>query len=380
MKSLNLNGLKRPISFALIAILLLSTVAFAAGGVQSNQTDKPDSGKVDQSTDNADENKDGNTPNTDNSQNTTPPVEDSNDPPQIVEPIYINTITGLAVSKEQSERTPIGFVFNPQMPLYGVSNADLTIEFPIEDGSSRILSYTTNTDMLWKVGALAPTRDYISSISNFFGGIIVSNGDDDTIRYSAWDGTGVNLDISSFRDCYYVENSSYIYTGKDMLNAAISKSPALIQSPYKSAPYVFASGEIALGAAKAESLTIPYSDKNQTEFYYSESTGQYLYFKSGNRKVDMLNGKNLAFTNVFVLFADATTYEKAEGCELVIDTTGGGTGYYFSMGRMCELRWKVSDDGTLKFYALDGTLLTINPGNAYITYYKASGVSNIKVG
>ncbi|MBO7304019.1 MAG: DUF3048 C-terminal domain-containing protein [Clostridia bacterium] len=345
MKSFKLNGLKRPISFALIAILLLSTVAFAASGAQSGQTDKPDSGKVDLSTDNTDENKDGNKPNTDNSQNNTPPVEDNTDIPNTNEPTYINPITGLEVSREQSERTPIGFVFNPEMPLYGVSNSDLTIEFPIEDGSSRILSYTTNTGMLWKVGALAPTRDYISSISNFFGGIIVANGNDDSIKYSAWDGTPVDLDISKFDDSFYVENSTYVYTGKDMLNAAISKSPALIQSSYKSAPYAFANGETVLGATKAESVIIPFSERNQTEFYYSEQTGQYLYFKSGSRKIDMLNGKNLAFTNVFVLFADATTYEKAEGCELVIDTTGGGTGYYFSMGRMCELRWSIGDDG-----------------------------------
>ena len=125
---------------------------------------------------------------------------------------------------------------------------------------------------------------------------------------------------------------------------------------------------------------MPFSESDETEFYYSEATGQYLYFKSGTRKVDMLNGKNVAYTNVFTLFANTTTYEKADGSELIIDTTAGGSGYYFSNGYMTEIRWSVDEGGNLKFTTLAGELLTVNRGNSYVGYYKASSSSSVTIG
>ena len=385
MKSFKMNSLQKLVSFILIAVLLICTVGFAADGWQS-PNDEPDSDKVGDTTDKIDENTDGTTPpNTENTDSSTEdeeqeaPPEDTA-PPPIIEPIYNNGITGLEISAEQSAATPIGFVLNPKSPLYGISSSDLTLEFPIEDGDSRILSYTTNYSMLWKVGTISPTRAFISGSSNFFGGIVVSYGNDDIVKYSAWDTSKIELDISKITDCYYVENTLYVYTSKDLVDVALKTSPTVSSTPYKAAPYKFNQTETdILGTTEASTVTIPYSDSNETELYYSQTSGQYLYFKSGTRKVDMLNGKNIAFTNVFVLFANATTYEKADGTELVIDTISGGTGYYISKGYLTEIRWAIDENGQLKFKTLSGEELTVNKGNAYISYYKASNSSKVNV-
>jgi len=390
MKSFKMSSLQKLVSFVLIAVLLICTVGFAADGWRS-PNDEPDSGNVDDTTGEADENTDGDNP--PNEEPTDPPTEDPTDVPSTEPepepitptptppaPVYTNTITGLEISAEQNSQTPIGFVLDPQAPLYGVSSSDLALEFPLEDGKSRLLTYTTNYSMLWKVGTLAPTRAFISGSSNFFGGIVVSYGNDDIVKYSAWDTSKIDLDVSKVTDCYYVENTLYIYTSKELVDIAAKTTPALSNSPYKTAPYLFnITDEDVKGTTEATTVTIPYSDKNETNLYYSETSGQYLYFKSGSRKVDMLNGKNVSFKNVFVLFANATTYEKADGTELVMDTLSGGTGYYISAGYLTEIRWSIDENGNLKFRTLSGEQLTVNKGTSYISYYKASNASKVKV-
>ena len=397
MKSSKLNSLNRLLSFLLIAVLLVCTVGFAAGGLQS-VPNEPDSGENGIPTDKTDENTDGNNnennpslnppedsdnSNDDNSNedNTTPPQEDLTPPePPIEIPKYYNIATGLETTEEISKATPIGFVINPEMSIYGISGADISIEFPIENGSTRMLAYTTNPAMLWKVGAMSKTRAFISSSSNFFGGIVVSYGNDDIIKYSAWDTSKVELDISKFSECYFIENTLYIYTSQDMVKSAVQKKGMLQNSGYKTMPYLFReSQDSILGPVSANTVRLPYSEANETTFYYSEASNQYLYFKSGSRKVDMLNGKNIAFTNIYILFANATTYEKADGTELVIDTVSGGSGYYISCGTMTEFRWSVDSNGELIFSALNGSRLEVNRGNSYIGYFKASNSSLVTI-
>ena len=93
--------------------------------------------------------------------------------------------------------------------------------------------------------------------------------------------------------------------------------------------------------------------------------------------MDMLTGKNLDFSNIFILFANATTYENSSGSQMVIDTTSGGKGYYVSNGKLMEFNWTVGKNGALEFKNLMGETLEINRGNSYISFYKASNFSKI---
>lgn len=380
MKSLKMNGLQRLLSFVLIAVLLICIVGFAAGGWQSNPDNEPDSGNVGDKTDKTDENTDGD--NSNDTEQNTPPANDTPDdtetPPVPEPPKYYSTVTGLEITEEQSTAIPLGFVIDPSATLYGNSYADITFEFPIENGNTRMLSYISNVAALWKIGSLAPTRAFISGTSNFFGGVVISYGNDDIIKYSAWDASKIEIDISAVSACYYVENTLYIYTSKDMVNLALNNSVLSSNNGYKNAPYNFAELETNItGTADAKTVIIPYSKSNETEFYYSEISEQYLYFKTGTRKVDMLNGKNLSFTNVFILFANATTYEKATGTELIMDTSTGGAGYYISRGTVTEIHWSLNGSGDLEFNTLSGEKLTVNRGNSYIGYFKASNASDV---
>lgn len=373
MKSIKLGNLQRLLTFVLIAIMLIGTVGFAVNGWQ--QGEMPPNEETPDNNDGipGDDNTVDTNPPTDN---TTPPTDEL--PPEEIElPKFYNTYTGLETTEEYSKNTPIGFVINPSMPIYGISNSDITIEFPIEDGSTRLLTYTTNDSLLWKVGSLSPTRAFITGMSNFFGGIVISYGNDDIVKYSAWDTDKFNLDLSRHSDCYYIENTLYVYTSKDKVAEAESRNNIYGTSNSK-IPFKFSADfENIYGSTEASTVTIPYSQSQKTEFQYSETSKEYLYFKDGQRKIDMLNGKNISFSNLFILFCNATTYEKSEGTELVLDTTSGGRGYYISLGTKTEITWSVSSEGALEFRTLSGEELTVNRGTSYIGYYKASQSFNI---
>jgi len=372
MKSFKFDWPQRLIAFFLIAVLLICLVGFAANGWQDTDNE-PDSGDVGGTTDNTDENTDGNTENTqppqnDDSINTTPP--ETTPPPK-----YFNPITGLEVTEAVLSYIPFGFVMDTDSPLYGVAKAELNIEFPTENGTTRITSFSTKAHTLWKIGALAPTRDFITSMANLFGGVIISNGNDDILKYTAIDTSKIHLDISEFNESHFKENALKIYTSTELIEDAYKMS-GINASGYKSAPYDFAEYEV-MGVSAASTVILPFSASSTTELYYSEKSDSYLYFKNGNLKVDMLTGENIAFTNIFILFADTTTYEKALGTELVIDTLAGGRGYYISKGLRTEIRWNINADGSMEFKTLDGERLEINRGNCYISYFKASRSSDV---
>ena len=369
-------------------ILVISVVGFAVDGWQSDQSKVPDSGNVSENTDNADENKDGtqnaekdpesignNTDNTDDSDGTS-------DGAEIESPtVFTNPLTGLVITEKEYSSLPIGVIINPTAPLYGVSKCDLAIEFPIEDGSSRLLTYLSGEEILWKIGSLSASRKFISGMSDFFGGIVVCYENDDKVSYNAWQTNELTLDLSVYSDAYYAENTLYVYTSESMINTALNRNYELALSTdtaYKSAPYSFAEeGSTVKGTTSASTLIIPFSSSNETELYYHEGSGKYLYYKGDNRRMDMLTGENISFTNVFILFSNATTYENSDGCELVIDTVAGGRGYYISNGGLSEFLWSTNESGELVFKNLKGEALEVNRGNAYIAYYKASLASNI---
>jgi len=394
MKTSKLNGVQKLLSVVLIAIMLIFVIGFAASGWYEEQPPNDDTGNtVDPPSEdvNPDEdNKDGNNENHDNEQNT-PPQDDepSGDPPNedqpIIDtedkpndPIYYNAITGLEITADALGVIPYGYVVDPGAPLYGISSSDICIEFPTENESTRMLSYTTDTTMLWKIGSLVETRGFISEMSCFLGGVVISYGRDDILNYGIRDTAQYEIDLSKKQGCYFLENTIYIYTSKEKSDSALDSATGICALPYKSAPYIHSEEQIS-GISTAYSISIPYSDKSKVELLYSEKTGRYLYYKAGMRKMDMLTGNNVGFDNVYVLFADSTTYEKAHGSELVIETLSGGSGYYATNGSSVEIHWGINELGELCFYSLSGEKLIVNTGTAYVAFYKSSLSTNVKI-
>ena len=359
MRSFKLNGITRLISFVLITVLLIFIVGFAANGWQS-QSDSDNKNNVENQ----------NNPSEKNETNDTPPLTDN------TEPKFISVSTGLEINEELYNANVYSFVVNSQSPFYGISNSDLSIEFGMEDGSSRILNYTNDISNLWKIGSLLPTRKYITEISKLFGGTIVSYGNENAEQNNQVNNV---IDLSKFQDSFYKENGNLVYTSNNAIYSITSQNDAITCLPYMPMPFLFSDEDETIGKLPATTAIIQFSEDNETELYYSSENGTYRYFKCATKKIDMLSGADVEYKNIFVLFADSTTYETTTGCETVYDVYGGGKGYYISEGLMTEFNWNIDENEKLIFTALNGKQLIVNRGNSYIAYYKSSQTQKIKI-
>lgn len=361
MKSLKTSSLFRLAALLLVAVITICMVGFVTEGWQSEPQNQPESGDTDENSGDTDENTDGGG----NAEIPAPPS-----PPE-----YTHYLTGLETTAEESRQKPLCFVMDASSPLYGIYGSPLTIEIPIEGGQSRLLVYRNHTQNLGKIGSISESRACITRLIDFFGGIAIYNGERGNSAASTPATGRFAFDLSGHAGYAYTESTSYLYSNGDLLlaglqNAGISISAAEnVSLPFSFNPYF--SDNIRY-AASATTVTIPYSDANETGLYFDISSREYLLAKSGQTKNDLLNGKAISYKNAFILFSDATTYESADRTEMIMDTDGGGTGYYFTEGTATMITWRVDALGNLTFFNEKGEILTANRGTSYIAYYKAA--------
>ncbi len=372
MKWLQNGNLAKLVAFFVIAVTICCTVSFAANGWQSFTQNKPDSDNSVTQTPNSgnvDENTDGNDKGNDDITVSVP------------DPKYYHYITGLEIPLEDTLKRPLCMVYSSSAPLYGISSSFLTIELPTEYGQTRLLAFTDSVDTLGKIGSLAPTRGYISTFASYFGGVLLSYGNDDTNEYSYLE-PAASLDFKETSGYCYTEYNSYIYTNRDLVTAYMSNSKiSAVTSEIKQIPYSFNESGVKVTSSGSSALTLDiiYSSDNTTELTYSEADGKYQYSKNGTAKKDLLNDKTSLYDNVFVLYADSTTYETEESTRLVLDTSTSGKGVYLNSGKMIDITWSRDSSGNLTFYNEVGEKLAVEIGSSYIAVVKASSKSSVKI-
>lgn len=371
MKKEASGSLNKLLAAILIGVMLILMIGIVASGWQTDNNGE-NSGEHGDLTGNA-ENLNGDT---DKKGGTADNFYADENPEQKI-PEHINYLTGLEIKEEYENRIPFAMVTEANTPSYGISGTELLIEIPTEK-STRFVIFKTDINGLGKLGAFASTRNYITQLTGFFGGSIVSNGCDDVISYASLS-TDISFDLSRFSDVMYKENGKNIYTDSNSI-IKISKDNNIDLISYKKPiiPFEFADfGEAVLGKTEAKTVNITYSEQNKTALVYDADKQNYVLYKNERIKTDMLNGETVSFKNVFVLFADIVTYETASGTESVVKNDTSGTGYYISNGALTEIKWCKDSSGELTFRTLIGNKLIINRGNSYIGYYKSSAMDTV---
>ena len=370
MKNAEASNITKIIAAVIIGVMLIFMIGIVANGWQ-NDLNGENSGEVDDSNDNAD-NLNGDT---DENEGTADNITVEKEP-EI--PKFMSYLTGLKITEDMDGILPYAILIEPGAPIYGISGSELTIEIPTENGNTRFVVYRNDISNLGKIGAITKTRNYISQTVKFFGGIQVAYGNDDIVSYSSIPST-LHIDLSKNSDYVYKENGKNIYTDRENLETLVkSEGIDLLSYKNQNMPFEFVEYyETVSGNASAETVLIPYTDTNSTYLKYDAASKTYHLYKGERAKVDMLDGKTALYKNVFVLFSNMITYELSSGTETVVDTASGGSGYYITDGTLTELRWSVDKNGNLTFKDLNENKLTVNRGNSYIGYYKASDLSSV---
>ena len=364
------SSILRLIAFFIVAIMLVCTFGFTVDGWSFK-------GKYDDTATNP--KNDNQISNESDIINTDAIISSPNTEPEIYIPEYVNALTGLETTKTLSEKRPIAVVMSADNASYATSYADILAELPIEDGSTRFVAFITDTKDMGKIGSIAPSRNYISNLAFYLNAISISYGNDDSISYSGCDISQSRFDLTNSSGYHYSEYTHYQYSNSDLLNAGIKNLGITISSTKSLLPYLFNDfgNDNTKGVIKAENIKIAFSDSSLTEFNFNHETGKYTLSKNGEEKIDHLNGNNLLFNNCLILFADSVTYEGANGSQMVMNTIGSGSGFYFTEGTVTSIFWCADEENGLKIIDESGDPLIVNRGNTYIGFVKSSKIQSV---
>lgn len=279
-------------------------------------------------------------------------------PPEEEKVIYYNKITGLETGEELSKLAPLAYVMEKNSPLFGLSGADIIIDIPTE-GENRLITIRTDNNNLWKIGAMAPGRGYISSLAGLFGANLISFGNDDIIEYENCTPPSI-IEVSGIS---YKEYNSYTYTNSDLLKGSITEREFAASLPYTHAE---------IGENIIFETTAAKAKFEDTELVYDEETSNYIWYENGEAQRDLINGKALSFANCLILFADSVIYDNQSGTQMVMNTIGTGSGYYLTNGTYTRINYTSSQSGSMTLYSETSEQLIINRGEIYIRYLKSS--------
>jgi hypothetical protein len=123
-------------------------------------------------------------------------------------------------------------------------------------------------------------------------------------------------------------------------------------------------------AAEASTITvvsIPFSDANKVTWTYAEDAKQYLRVNDGKKHLDAATNKQIAATNVVVLWARHSASSRDKLGSTTYDINLGGTGRVsvFRDGRRLDGTWTADNTAPPRFTAADGTPIKLAPGTTW---------------
>lgn len=341
----------------------------------------------------ADGDKTPNTPETEGETDTNEDVEnEKNDPvlPQPTPVVLYNVLTGLKTTSDLADLRPVAICIENtpySMPQYGISSAEVLIEVPLADGTTRLMMLTTNYNQVTTIGAVSSTRPYLLELGAAFGAIQAFKGSDGTVSdetlalYSILDSTNKKL-----AGIFYTDPTRFsemdLMTNGILLDSGIRRnelSPTLdgtISIPYQ---FTDEGTSVVPNDGEATNINIQYSQDLNVNYMYDSKSGTYLRSQFGTAQLDGNNGKQVSFDNLFILHTSSVTYEKEDSTSLDLIIEDGGSGYYISGGAYEAITWQQTEDGSITFFDKDGAKLEVNRGTSYIGIVAAGAMESVTI-
>lgn len=303
-----------------------------------------------------------------------------------------NLLTGVPDLTEAAiGKRPVAVMVNNvkgSMPQYGISQADIIFEMPVEGNLTRMMALYADYTQMPDVCSIRSCRYYFPAVSEGFDAFYVHWGMDPSVkdyvnslgldRYNGSTNTGglFARDQDRLNAGYSREHTAY-FKGTQFASVVerTGKRTELTDDKRGTAFSFCPIGTtVTLTGTACNTVTVKFGNAI-AGFQYDESAKIYYKSFNGNPQVDGRTEEQLSFTNVFVL--ETSIWTREDGVHKGIDWAGNenARGYYFTNGAMQEIRWSKEngeEEGYLKFYDLQGNELSINRGKSYIAYTYAN--------
>ena len=305
---------------------------------------------------------------------------------EIPEPANQNLLTGWAnLSEKAIGKRPVAVMVNnvePALPQYGISQADVIFELPVEGDLTRLMAMYADYTKVPDVCAIRSCRYYYPAIAKGFDAFYIHWGSDQSIvsylksiqpdKYDGLSNDGGLFGRDSARRSagYSLEHTGY-FKGTKFASVVDSKGERVnLKDTKKGTAFQFANyGTLVTPTGGAcNTVAIRFGACN-SKFTYNADTNTYLKSMNGHKHIDGKTGEQLSFTNVFVLETSISVRDKVGHKNINWQGSSSSKGYYVSNGAVQRIRWSQSGESSyLKFYDENGKELEINRGKTYIAY------------
>lgn len=294
------------------------------------------------------------------------------------EPLYYNFLTGVKKADAKRPR-PVAVTVNnikASLPQYGISEADILMEFPAEGGITRLLALYSDYEKVPAVCSIRSCRYYFPIFAKGFGAAYFCFGSNETLATPTLERIGIDyIDGNKAGDSlvfardqdrlssYSLEHTAYL-KGENM-KEIFKKYNFSTEIPAGFGETVFDFSQKALTFKEpCKEITAGFSNYYESRFTYNDKLKAYLKEHNGESHIDGKSGTQLFFDNVIILQTEVKNYQ---GTVLVEIDWKGGTGYYATRGTVRQILWeKESEDAPVKLYDLDKKPIKINTGKSYI--------------
>lgn len=301
-------------------------------------------------------------------------------------PANQNLLTGVGdLSEGAIGKRPVAVMVNnvqKAMPQYGVSQADLIFEIPVEGDATRFMALYGDYTKVPQVCPIRSCRYYFPALSQGFDAFYVNWGIDDTIadylqaldldQIEGITNTGglFGRDQEKLGQGYAVEHTGF-FDGTRLVSYIESKGLRTdLKEEKKGAAFLFNGMDEQLKPEGSDctQVDVQFGAQSST-FTYDAEKNLYLKQINGTPQTDAKTGEQLAFTNVLVLETEISVRDEVGHKQIDWDGGANAKGYYISNGGVQEIRWSKdenNEESYLRFYDLNGNEIKINRGKSYI--------------
>lgn len=301
---------------------------------------------------------------------------------------YENLLTGLDTLTEKAVgKRPLAVMINnvkDAMPQYGVAQADVIFEMPVEGDLTRLMALYADYTQIPDICSVRSCRYYYPAIAKGFDAFYVHWGIDPSVKtyvsslkMDRYDGTAntnglFGRDTERQKAGYATEHTGY-FKGTQFASVAEKNNVRLeLNADKKGTAFNFADkGVVTTPTGETCNIVNIKFGAANVKFTYDAEKKLYSKDFNGQPHVDGRTNEQLAFTNVFVLETSISVRDETGHKKLDWAGSSDAKGYYISDGVVQEIRWSKangSEDSPLKFYDTNGQELVINRGKSYIAY------------
>lgn len=294
-----------------------------------------------------------------------------------------NLLTGEPCDEATASKRPVAVMINniyAAWPQYNTSQADIIYECEVEGGLTRLLAVYSDVEKVEdSIGSVRSAREYYLDFASNHDALFVHAGGAESAYTALYEQGTDHLDgvNGGAETNYYVRDprrSGMAYehrlciSGPNVIAAAKARGLRTDATAFENPMQFVSDGEDPVAQGNEATYVVTPFSATTAYFTYDAASKKYLRFEYNTAQTDGLNGEQLSFDNLIVLFCPYTNTGDSKG-HITVDTLGSGDGYYINRGKYIPIHWnKTAHTAPISLKrADDGTALQMQTGKTFIS-------------